>query len=436
MKQAHIITYGCQMNEHDSEQIAGMLTSIGYTMTPTLEQADVILLNTCSIREKAQHKLYSQLGKLKLLKTRNPDLIIGVCGCVAQQEGDEIFKRMPYVDLVLGTNAIPSLPALLERLDVRPRAMNLSEIDWDNESGNIFRECRFKAYITIMRGCDNFCSYCVVPYTRGREKSRPAREIIEEARHLVNDGTLEITLLGQNVSSYVDPAHEIASFSQLLEAVNAIDGLDRLRFVTAHPKDLSDELIDTMARLPKVCEHIHLPIQSGSDSILERMNRRYTRAWYMSRIRRLREAIPNIAISTDIIVGFPGERDEDFQQTLSILQDVQYDGIFVFAYSNRPNAKASELPDQISEKIKDIRLQEALELERQIYDRKNAALHGKILEVLPEKINPRFPDTLTGRTRMNHLVTFPGRAELVGKFVQVEITEAHGFRLSGRLKEA
>jgi tRNA-2-methylthio-N6-dimethylallyladenosine synthase len=433
MKQVHIITYGCQMNEHDSEQIAGILQTVGYSTTQDPEQADIILLNTCSIREKAEHKLYSRLGKLRSLKERYPELIIGVCGCVAQQEGEHIFQQVPYVDLVLGTKAIPKLPALLQTLDYRPRVIDLAEYIWEDESEYIFRECHFKAYITIIRGCNNFCSYCVVPYTRGREESRPAAAIVREVSHLVRDGVLEITLLGQNVSSYADPTNGVSSFPKLLEAVHKVEGLERIRFITAHPKDLSPELIDTMARLSKVCEHFHLPAQAGSDRVLTLMNRRYTREWYLSRVKLLREAIPNIAITTDIIVGFPGEEEADFQQTLSLLKEVRYDGIFAFNYSIRPNAKAAILPNHVPEEVKNKRLQRVLDLQKHINYEKNMMMVGKTVEVLPEEINPRFPDTLTGRTRTNHVVTFPGSSDLLGKFVSVEITEAHPFRLSGRM---
>jgi tRNA-2-methylthio-N6-dimethylallyladenosine synthase len=433
MKHVHIITYGCQMNEHDSEQIAGVLQTIGYTTTPDLAQADLILLNTCSIREKAEHKLYSRLGTLRELKRQRPELVIGVCGCVAQQDGADIFKHAPYVDFVLGTKAIPKLPALLQTLDYRSRAMDLAEYPWDNESEYIFRECRFKAYITIIRGCNNFCSYCVVPYTRGREESRSAAEIVREAEHLVQDGVVEITLLGQNVSSYADPTNGVSSFPQLLEAVHQVDGLHRIRFITAHPKDLSPDLVEMMARLPKVCEHFHLPAQAGSDRVLNLMNRRYTRAWYLSRVKLLREAMSDMAITTDIIVGFPGEEDADFQQTLSLLEEVRYDGIFAFNFSVRPNAKAGALPNHVPEALKNERLQRVLDLQKRINSEKHALLVGKTVEVLPEELNPRFPDTLTGRTRTNHVITFPGNADFLGKFVTVEITTAHPFRLSGRL---
>ena len=434
-KKIYIMTFGCQMNEHDSELIAGLLQSVGYSKSSTPEGADMILLNTCSIREKAEHKLFSQLGKLRFLKQERPGLILGVCGCVAQQEAENIFKRAPYVDLVLGTKAIPKLPMLLQTLEYRPRVLDVSETDWNDESQYFTRECRFKAFITIIRGCDNFCSYCVVPYTRGREESRPQKDILIEARRLIADGAMELTLLGQNVSSYRNADEGMSSFPNLLRALNQLDGLERIRFITAHPKDLTDELIYTMAELPKVCEHFHLPIQSGSNRILELMNRQYTREWYLDRIRLLREAIPGIALSTDIIAGFPGETEEDFQQTLAIQQEIRYDSIFAFKYSARPNAKAGSLDNQLPEDLKSERLQRIFDLQKDINLENNQTLVGKRFEVLPEMINPRFPDTLTGRTRANHLVTFQGRAELLGRLVQVDITDGHHFRLAGQLVE-
>jgi tRNA-2-methylthio-N6-dimethylallyladenosine synthase len=432
MRNVHIITYGCQMNEHDSEQMAGLLRAAGYSMTEHPENADVVLLNTCSIREKAEHKLYSRLGKLRALKQKNPEMIIGVCGCVAQQEKDRIFTQVSYVDLVLGTKAISRLPLLLDSLEYRPKALDIKEYAWDNDVPPV-RECPFKAYITIMRGCDNFCAYCVVPYTRGREESRSSAEILHEARQLAEDGVVEVTLLGQNVSSYTDPTGEVASFPKLLEALHAVEGIKRLRFITAHPKDLSHELVATMAALPRVCEHFHLPCQAGSDNVLKLMNRCYTREWYLSRVEMLRNAMPRIAITTDIIVGFPGETEEDFQQTLSLLEEIRYDGIFAFKYSDRPNAKASTLPNHVPDEEKSERLQRVLHLQTQINYEKHTALVGEYVEVLPETVNPRFPDTLTGRTQTNHVITFPANANVLGQFVSVEITDAYPFRLAGKM---
>ena len=433
MKKVHIMTFGCQMNEHDTEQIAGLLGAIGYVRTDAPEEADMILLNTCSIREKAEHKLYSQLGHLRPLKEQNPALVLGVCGCVAQQEAAKIFKRVPFVDLVLGTKAIPKLPMLVQNLETRPRVMDVSDAAWSDESDYIARERRFNAFITIIRGCDNYCSYCVVPYTRGREESRQSADILKEARALVADGVIEITLLGQNVSSYRDGEHGKSSFPRLLRLLNDVDGLKRIRFITAHPKDLTDELIETMAELPNICEHFHLPVQSGSSHVLRLMNRKYDRDWYLNRIAALRRAMPGIAITTDFIVGFPGEREEDFQDTLSLLREVRYDAIFGFEYSTRPNARSGNFPDQIAKEVKVERLQQVFAVQRGISLDIHAGMVGKTFEVLIESANPRFPGTLTGRTRHNHAVTFAGREEMVGSLAFAKITEAHPYRLAGEL---
>lgn len=434
MKKVHIMTFGCQMNEHDTEQIAGLLSAIGYVRTDAPEEADMILLNTCSIREKAEHKLYSQLGHLRPLKEQNPSMVLGVCGCVAQQEAAKIFKRVPFVDLVLGTKAIPKLPMLVQNLESRPRVLDVSDAAWSDESDyTTMRERKFNAFITIIRGCDNYCAYCVVPYTRGREESRPSADILKEARALAADGVIEITLLGQNVSSYRDADYGKSSFPHLLRLLNDVDGLKRIRFITAHPKDLTDELIETMAELPNVCEHFHLPVQSGSSHVLRLMNRKYDRDWYLNRIAALRRAMPDIAITTDLIVGFPGEREEDFQETLSLLREVRYDAIFGFEYSNRPNAKSGNFPDQVAKELKVERLQQVFEVQRGISLEIHAGMVGKIYEVLIESANPRFPGTLTGRTRHNHAVTFSGSEHLVGSMAFANITEAHPYRLAGEL---
>jgi len=434
MKKVHIMTFGCQMNEHDTEQIAGLLSTIGYARTDTPEEADMILLNTCSIREKAEHKLYSQLGHLRPLKEQKPEMVLGVCGCVAQQEAAKIFKRVPYVDLVLGTKAIPKLPMLVQNLETRPRVLDVSDAAWSDESDyTTMREHKFNAFITIIRGCDNYCSYCVVPYTRGREESRPSADILKEARALAADGVIEITLLGQNVSSYRDGDYGKSSFPHLLRMLNDVDGLKRIRFITAHPKDLSDELIETMAELPNVCEHFHLPVQSGSSHVLRLMNRKYDRDWYLNRIAALRRAMPDIAITTDLIVGFPGEREQDFQETLSLLREVRYDAIFGFEYSNRPNAKSGDFPDQLAKEIKVERLQQVFEVQRGISLEIHARMVGKTYEVLIESANPRFPGTLTGRTRHNHAVTFSGSDDLVGSMAFANVIEAHPYRLAGEL---
>ncbi len=445
-KRLHIITYGCQMNVHDSEKIAGLLQP-EYELTQNLEEADFILLNTCSVREKAEHKLYSKLGQLKSLKARNPDLIIGVCGCVAQQEGENILKRAFHVDLVFGTNTIPKLPQLLEELQHsrkdsgRPaRVVDLSNMDWQEPEANVVRENRFKAYITIMRGCDKFCTFCVVPFTRGREESRPSKDILREAQLLADRGVIEIMLLGQNVTSYGkrvishgERIRDDLSFPELLAALNEVKGLQRIRYTTPHPRDLSQELIAAIRDLPKVCEHIHLPVQAGSSKVLKDMNRKYTKEQYLEKIQQLKQEVPNISITTDIIVGFPGETEEDFQDTLDVMEKVQYDGCFAFKYSDRPYTKSPELPNPVPEEVKEARLQRVLDLQRKISLEKNKSLLGQIQEVLVDELNSKFPGKVTGRTRTNHIVTLPGGPELLGRLVNVEITEAYPYRLAGRL---
>lgn len=445
-KRLHILTYGCQMNVHDSERIAGLLQP-EYELTQDLEEADFILLNTCSVREKAEHKLYSKLGQLKQLKVQNPDLIIGVCGCVAQQEGENILKKSSYVDLVFGTNTIPKLPELLETLkqdrktqEHPARIVDLSKMDWQEPDANVVRESSFKAFITIMRGCDKFCTFCVVPFTRGQEESRPSADILKEARGLVAGGVIEIMLLGQNVTSYgkrvISHGERIRgdiSFPELLAQLNDLEGLQRIRYTTPHPRDLSDALIAAIRDLPKVCEHIHLPVQAGSSRVLKAMNRKYTKEQYLEKIRRLKAEVPQISITTDIIVGFPGETEEDFQDTLEVMETVQYAGCFAFKYSDRPNTKSPELPNPIPEEIKDQRLQRVLDLQRKLSFEKNKTFLGKVVEVLVDEINPKFPGTVTGRTRTNHIVSLPGGPEWLGRLVNAEIVEAHPLRLAGRL---
>jgi len=433
------------MNVHDSERIAGLLHP-DYQLTENPEEADFILLNTCSIREKAEHKLYSKLGQLKHLKAQNPDLILGVCGCVAQQEGENILKRSFSVDLVFGTNTLPKLPQLLEAVEQgrknlgRPvRVVDLSVMDWQEPEANVVRENPFKAYITIMRGCDKFCTFCVVPFTRGREESRPSADILKEARGLAARGVVEVTLLGQNVTSYGkrilshgERIREDITFPELLTRLNEVEGLQRIRYTTPHPRDLSEALIAAIRDLPKVCEHIHLPVQAGSSRVLKAMNRRYTKEQYLEKIDRLKREVPEVSITTDIIVGFPGETEEDFQDTLEVMEAVQYAGCFAFKYSNRPHTKSPELPGQIPEEVKEERLQRVLNLQKKLSFEKNKTFVGKVVEVLVDEINPKFPGTVTGRTRTNHIVSLPGGPEWLGRLVNVEITEAYPLRLAGR----
>jgi tRNA-2-methylthio-N6-dimethylallyladenosine synthase len=343
MRSYKILTFGCQMNEHDTEKMSGLLCSEGFRQAETLEEADLVLINTCSIREKAEQKFYSELGKLRELKKENPALMIAVSGCIAQQEGAKILKKAPFVDLVFGNQNLKDLPGLITQRENGIRLASTAFADgYEHSALPVSRVDGVSAFVNIMYGCDNFCSYCVVPYVRGRERSRKAEDIIDEIRGLVGKGCREVTLLGQNVNSYGKglPDSDSCSFPELLEKVNGIDGLLRVRFVTSHPKDLSDELVEKMASLPKVCENIHLPLQSASDSVLKAMNRKYTFASYMEKLGKLRAAMPDISLSTDIIVGFPGETDEEYQLTYKALEDIGYDSIFSFKYSKRPNTAA------------------------------------------------------------------------------------------------
>ncbi|SJZ34126.1 tRNA (N6-isopentenyl adenosine(37)-C2)-methylthiotransferase MiaB [Garciella nitratireducens] len=430
-----ISTYGCQMNENDSEKLAGMLKNMGYKPTEIEEQADIIILNTCSVRENADIKVFGNLGHYKPLKKKNPNLILAVCGCMMQQKEivEKIKEKYPQVDLVFGTHNIHKFPELL----ANAQQSSCIVIDvWENggeiiESVPIERKYKHKAFVTIMYGCDNFCSYCIVPYTRGREKSREPEKIIKEVIHLAQDGCKEITLLGQNVNSYGKTLKNPISFAQLLRKLNQIDGIKRIRFMTSHPKDLSDELILAMKECDKVCEHIHLPFQAGSNKILKIMNRRYTKESYLELIKKLKETIPGIAITTDIIVGFPGENQDDFKDTLDIVRKVKFDSAFTFLYSIRKGTPAAKMENQIPDDIKHERFNRLLELQQSISREKNALLKNEVVEVLVDGTSKNDEEKMCGRTRTNKLVNFIGDKNLIGEFVQVKITDPHTWSLNG-----
>ena len=433
------------MNVYDSHQIESRLAPMGYSLTQDLACADVIIVNTCTIRAKAEQKAFSFLGRLAPLKERNPELIIGIGGCVAQQQGKAIFKRMPYVDLVFGTQAIARLPESIKRIaDTRRRVLDI-ELDEAVKPGEFilpdYVEKDISAFVTIMRGCDNYCSYCIVPFVRGREASRPVRDIIDEIRKLVANGIREVTLLGQNVNSF-GLKEGIESFVYLLEKINDIDGLYRIRFTTSHPKDLSDDLIDVFVRLEKLCHHIHLPVQSGSNAVLSRMNRRYSVENYLSLVSKLRHACPDIAISSDIIVGFPGETDGEFSETLALIQQVQFDSLFAFVYSDRPHAPAVHFRNKIAEVVKKERLQAVLDSQKDITAQKNQTLIGHIEKILvdgPSKqqfqgghdVDTMLEATLfqwSGRTSTNKIVHFevesggsPVTQALTGRVMDIKI---------------
>jgi tRNA-2-methylthio-N6-dimethylallyladenosine synthase len=435
-KQVYIETYGCQMNEHDSEQILRLLEGSHYLETKDAREADLILINTCSVREKPEHKVYSALGRFKWLKEKK-GTIIGVAGCVAQQEGDRLLDRIPYLDMVIGTHAIPWLPQLLQKIEVSGE--RVCEVGFD-PGGNYLKTIlpqapldQVKSYVTIMQGCDHFCSFCIVPYVRGREQSRPSREIIEEVERLVEMGVKEVCLLGQNVNGYGKGLKEEIHFSELLHRVDEIDGLDRIRFTTSHPRDLSEELIQTYSKLSKLCGHIHLPFQSGSDNILKIMHRGYTKESYLEKIDRLKKVCPSIAVTADAIVGFPGEEERDFEETLDLIQKVRFDDLFSFKYSPRKGTRAAKFTDKVEEKMKQDRLSVLQEIQREITLQKNQESECGVEEVLVEGRSKQSHQDVTGRTRSNKIVNFEGDLSLVGTLVSVRITKGYPHSLRGEM---
>ncbi len=432
-----IFTYGCQMNEHDSEEIAWMLENIGYEHTDNIEDSNLIIYNTCLIRENAELKVYGKLGELKKLKRKRPDIILCLCGCMMQREEirNIILKKYKQVDIIFGVNNIQKLPQLIDtHLQTGKTIVDIEEESRQiEESIDAKRKYSYKAFINIMYGCNNFCTYCVVPYTRGREKSREPEDIICEAEKLSKEGCKEITLLGQNVNSYGKTLNRDYNFSMLLRNLNDIDGIERIRFMTSHPKDLSDDLILTMAQCDKVCEHLHLPVQSGSNKILKAMNRNYTKEKYLSLVSKIKERIPNIALTTDIIVGFPGETEEDFEGTIDLAKKCKYDSAFTFIYSVREGTKAAEMKNQVPDEIKHKRFQTLLDELYPIFNENNLKYNNKAVEVLVEEISKNNPKMLTGRTRTNKLVHFKGNKDLIGKLINVKIDTTKTFTMEGHI---
>ena len=436
-KTYHITTFGCQMNEHDSETIAGMLSEMGFSQAPERDGADVVVINTCSVRENADKRFFGTLGQLKHIKKDNPDFTVCVCGCMMQQQHiiDSIKSKYPWVDVIFGTHNIHEFPRLLETvLSEKEKIIDV----WEN-GGDIIeglpakRLYRHKAFVHIMYGCNNVCTYCSVPYTRGRERSRKACDILEEVRRLTEDGVREVTLLGQNVNSYM--GEDGTDFSDLIYRLNEAEGLERIRFMTSHPKDLSDKLIQAYRDCEKLCDYIHLPVQSGSSRILKKMNRKYTKDDYLRLVEKLKAAVPHIAISTDIITGFPGETEEDFEETLDLVRRVEYDSAFTFLYSIRKGTPAAEYEDQIPEEIKHERFNRLVELVNEISARKNAAYVGKTVKVLVDGPSKNNSAALGGRTEGFKLINFEGPQDLIGKLVDVEVTAGKTFSLEGRLAE-
>ncbi|MBU4275179.1 MAG: tRNA (N6-isopentenyl adenosine(37)-C2)-methylthiotransferase MiaB [Proteobacteria bacterium] len=435
-KRVHIATFGCQMNAYDSKRMAGMLADMGYAQVERPDSADLIVLNTCSVRRLAEEKVYSYVGELKRLKREKPWLIIGVGGCVAQQEGDRLLKRLPHLDFVFGPDAVMSLPELVTEA-IQGKRQALTRLGPPAQPGRIIvpAEPGLRAMVTVMTGCDNFCSYCVVPYVRGRERSRPAGEILDEVAALVDAGVREITLLGQNVNSYHDPDSGL-DFAGLLGRVNDLEGLWRIRFTTSHPKDLGQGLIEAMAGLEKVMEQMHLPAQSGSNRMLKAMNRGYTRERYLEQVRRLREKVPQVALGSDIIVGFPGESREDFEESLSLLREVRYDFLYSFKYSDRPFTKASRLEGKLEEETKSSRLVELQALQREIGLEEHQDQAGRVEELLVEGPAKHGQGLMSGRSRAGRVVNFSGPPELAGSLVMVRITQGRENSLAGELLPA
>ncbi|HET6268174.1 MAG TPA: tRNA (N6-isopentenyl adenosine(37)-C2)-methylthiotransferase MiaB [Acidobacteriota bacterium] len=432
-KKYYIETYGCQMNVHDSEKMSGLLSGLGYTASANEFDADLVLINTCSVREKAAQKVFTRLGQLKTLKKGKPDLILGVCGCLAQQEGDRFLTGRPYVDLVFGPKNTGELPQLLQTIQNERRqllALSGPRQEPTFEVETVLRESSIKAYITIMEGCDKFCTFCVVPFLRGREISRDPRSILEEARKLADQGFVEICLLGQNVNSY---RHEGFDFADLLSSLHEIPGIQRIRYTSPHPSDINEKVMNLYGKLGKLCNHLHLPLQAGSNSVLARMKRDYTRETYLEKVEYLRKRLRTIALSTDIIVGFPGETREDFERTMEMIRDVQYASVFSFKYSQRPHTAALKMEDDVCEEEKSERLTRLQNLQREIQLKLNASLVGTVQEVLVEHGSKKDERVASGRTSCNRVVNFDAPALAAGSLVQVRIENAGPNSLAGVL---
>ncbi|HLC18384.1 MAG TPA: tRNA (N6-isopentenyl adenosine(37)-C2)-methylthiotransferase MiaB [Thermodesulfobacteriota bacterium] len=451
-KKVFLETFGCQMNDNDSERLLGFLSGMNYVPTGEPQGADLIIINTCSIRDKAEQKVYSTLGRFRAMKDENPGLIIGVAGCVAQQAGEKLLKRAPYLDMVVGTNNVHRIESLIDEVSRRKTRVVATEMNPAIDAGEYserYLNSGPRAFVSIMRGCDNFCSYCIVPFTRGREVSRTSSEIIDEVRRLADMGVREVTLIGQNVNSYRDPEKggewaggaggaEGVGFTGLLRGVAAVEGIERVRFITSHPKDISGELIGLFKDEPKLCRHMHLPVQSGSDAVLKRMGRGYTRQAYLEKVYQLKELYPDMAVTTDVIVGFPGETKADFRLTMDLVEAVRYDGIFSFKYSPRPGTRAAGFDGQVPDEVKSDRLSVLQEAQKGIAAERNTSLLGKTLEVLVEGGSRLDATELTGRSPCNRVVNFPAPAAeglAAGMLAYVGITAAFTNSLRGIYKE-
>jgi len=434
----YLKTFGCQMNVNDSEYIIGQLIKLGYSTTEDIFKSNLILLNTCSVRAKVEQKIYSFIGKIKEIKEANPDVILGICGCMAQKEKETIFRRAPYVDFIFSPSQINNMEEIVNAIKYGKNKYiscgNTSEFSLDHLP--IKRESNTSAWIQIMRGCNNYCSYCVVPYARGPEQSREVSEILSEVNNLAQNKYKEVFLLGQNVNSYGNDLSQSATFSKLLELLNDINGIERIRFTTSHPKDFSFDLIETIKNCNKVCNHIHLPIQSGSSKILEIMNRKYDIDYYKNIIKEIRNNLDNIAITTDVMVGFPGETEDDFLDTLHAFKEIEFDEAYTFIYSNRENAIASLLPDQVPLELKKERLWKLIDLQKEISAKINKKLEGKTFEVLVDKKSKKnIENQFSGRTGTNKAVVFTSKQNLLGQLVEVKIIKSSAWTLYGELIE-
>lgn len=436
-KYLKMLTYGCQMNFSDAERMEGELSKLGYVSTEDMAKADLIMINTCCVRETAEDKVYGKIGEIKALKRENPDLILGITGCMAQKEGERLIKRAPHIDFVLGTNKIHEVVATVKKLEesqvkhVVDTEINEAEMP---EDISIHRKTPLSAWVPIMYGCNNFCTYCIVPYVRGRERSRLPEEIIDEVREAVKQGYREVTLLGQNVNSY-GKDHQKATFAELLSMVDRVDGIERIRYMTSHPKDLSDDVIDVIKNSQHICNHFHLPVQYGSNKILKAMNRVYTVESYKDLVRKIRTAVPDASITTDLIVGFPGETEEDFQELLQFLEDIRYDQAYTFIYSKRSGTPAAEMENQVNDDVKHERLNRLMELQNKISLEKNVALKDRTVQVMVEGPSANDDKVWSGRTTTNKLVLWPYQgSEQPGDFVNVRICQPQTWVLKGELE--
>lgn len=428
-------TFGCQMNENDSERLAGQLRSTGYQHTDNMEQADVILINTCCVRESAEKKIYGKIGELKRLKTLNPNLVIGIAGCMAQKDRDKLFKKAPHIDIVMGTHNTHQLIELLQEVEQsRDKVLAV----WDQAERlapevPTIRKNQISAWVPIMYGCNNFCTYCIVPYVRGRERSRPLQDIVQEIEQLGKEGFKEITLLGQNVNSYGKDSEENVDFADLLQAVDKIQSIARIRYMTSHPRDMSDKVIQTIAQSSKICKHFHLPIQSGSNAILHRMNRGYTVEYYIELVKKIRDLVPDASITTDLIIGFPGETDELFAETLEFIKEIQFDAAYTFLYSIRSGTPAASMDDQIPLPVKKARLQQLMDIQNEISLAINRKSEGQIVEVMVEGPSKNDASRWMGRTGTNKIVIWDKGEECIGDLKMIKIMQAQTWLFKGQM---